>query len=72
MGSGNKINDFKPGDSVVYVPTHAQTIPMTWSKDAEPGIVKRCNEHTVFVNYIKNGILQETAQGTDPNDLWHN
>lgn len=61
------IEDFKPGDAVTYVPAHVHGD--TSHKDCENGIVKSKNEKFVFVRYIKNGILQETAAATRPEDL---
>lgn len=61
------VNDFSPGIKVRYVPRHAHG-DLT-HKDVENGIVKSTNDKYVFVNYIRNGILQETAQATDPRDL---
>ena len=61
--------DFKHGDRVKYIPPHAKgdvNHPECCS-----GVVKRTNEAYVFVNYIQNGILQETAHATRPGDLIH-
>jgi hypothetical protein len=67
----NTVNDFTPGDKVLYVPMHAinQYIEFGTHYDTEFGIVKSINEKYVFVNYTRNGIVQETAQATDPKDL---
>ncbi len=35
----------------------------------EVGIVSSVNDYYVFVKYYRNGILQQTAQATKPDDL---
>ena len=65
--------DFKKGDKVLYVPTHAQGD--TNHPDCERGVVSSFNFTTVFVKYdcsLGEAITGDepwTAQGTDPNDL---
>ena len=49
-------SDYIAGEQVKYVPNHANG--NVNHKDCEIGIVKR-----------RNGILQDTAQGTDPDNL---
>ena len=56
------------GDRVIYVPSHAEG--NINHPDAEYGIVKRWNDKFIFVNYVKNGIPQMTAQATRPEDLY--
>ena len=57
-----QISDFKPGDKVTYYPAHTRYNPM--HKDTENGIVSSVTETAVFVKYIRNGILQSTAENT--------
>jgi hypothetical protein len=59
----------KPGDSVIYVPRHSNKD--TYHKDCEVGVVKSMQEENAFVNYHKNGMLQETAQRTSLDELVH-
>lgn len=61
------VNDFKPDMRVRYVPSHADGDLL--HKDVENGVVKSVNDKYVFVNYIHSGVLQQTAQATDPQDL---
>ena len=56
--------DFKPGQSVRYIPTHA--LGDASHKDCENGIVTSVNDKVVFVRYSFEGC---TSQATDPNDL---
>lgn len=63
------IIDFKFGDRVRYIPPHAKGDRN--HKDCCSGVVKRTNDTYVFVNYVQNGILQETAHATRPCDLIH-
>jgi len=64
----------KIGDSVIYVPKHIQTQNMNefnfTNSLCEYGIIKSINERFIFVNYVINGIIQNTAKATDPNDLF--
>ena len=52
------------GDRVIYVPTHANGDIN--HKDCEYGIIKSWNSTGIFVNYVRNGIPQMTAQHTRP------
>jgi len=61
--------DFKEGDAVVYIPGHAHGDRN--HPDCERGIVSSQNGVNVFVRYYERGILQHTAQATDPDDLEH-
>lgn len=63
----NKLEDFKEGLRVRYVPTHAEGNPS--HQDCENGIVSSTNSKYVFVKYIKNNVLQETSAATLPEDL---
>jgi hypothetical protein len=69
--TGNTVEDFinEIGKNVTYVPNHANGDRE--HKDSEQGIVSSVNEvrGIVFVKYIRNGILQQTAEGTDPSNL---
>ena len=56
------------GDRVIYVPTHAEG--NINHEDCEYGIIKSWNNKFIFVNYVRNGIPQMTAQATDPRDLY--
>ena len=56
------------GDRVIYVPTHAEG--NINHPDCEYGIVKSWNKRGIFVNYVRNGIPQMTAELTDPRDLY--
>jgi len=56
------------GDRVIYVPTHAEG--NINHKDCEYGIIKSWNDKFIFVNYVRNGIPQMTAQSTRPEDLY--
>ena len=62
------------GDSVIYVPRHIQIPNMNKFNFNNPlceyGIVKSANDMFIFVNYVKNGIPQNTAAATDPKDLF--
>lgn len=60
------------GDSVIYVPNHAfvNGKPTFNHKDCEYGIIKSANDTFVFVNYVRQGIVQSTAQATDPRNLF--
>lgn len=60
-------SDFVNGEAVIYVPTHANG---NLNHDhVEHGYVNSVNDTYVFVRYERNGILQQTAQATDPLDL---
>lgn len=67
----NTINDFQPWDRVIYVPTHAVEEYSVHGNhpDIEHGVVKSKNENFVFVNYVRHGVLQYTAEATNPKDL---
>jgi len=56
------------GDRVIYVPTHANGDIN--HPDCEYGIVKSWNKKAIFVNYVRNGIPQMTAEATNPRDLY--
>jgi hypothetical protein len=58
----------KPGDRVIYVPTHAKGDLN--HPDSERGVVSSLNDTYVFVKYIRHGILQETSQATRYEDLY--
>lgn len=70
-GSPNKLEDFKPDDSVVYISTEHQKHP--YLEDCKPGKVKRVGDLYVFVRFWSEAIegFDETAQACDPKDLWH-
>jgi hypothetical protein len=59
--------DFKEGKNVVYIPPHAQGDIN--HKDCEIGVVSSVNEKFVYVKYVRNSILQQTSQATNPKDL---
>jgi len=68
-----QVNEFKHGDRVKYIPTHAegnQNHP-----DCETGIVSSVNDKFVFVKYdnemciMATGDEPYTAQATRPEDL---
>ena len=72
INSSVSTRDFKPQDRVKYIPSiQADEFIVSDNKDeiGEHGVVKSTNQRFVFVNYIRNGILQHTAQATDPRDL---
>lgn len=71
INSVNVATDFKPGDSVRYVPTHAiaDYLENKSHPDTEDGVVSLVNAYNVFVKYCRHGVLQQTAQSTDPRDL---
>jgi len=60
----------KIDERVIYVPKHAKK-NLTHS-DCEHGVVSSFNDKFIFVKYIRNGILQSTAQATSPEDLYRN
>ena len=59
--------DFVPGESVRYIPFHAGGDIK--HPDCENGVVSSQNGKYVFVKYWRNGMLQNTAQATQPEDL---
>lgn len=72
MERGNTVNDFQEDEFVIYLPTHLQLdVKANLTTKGEHGVVVRTNETTVFVRYQRNGMLQHTAEGTSPKDLWH-
>lgn len=62
-----ELKDFQPGDSVKYIPPHAQN-DITHS-DCENGVVKSISSLYVFVQYIRRGVIQNTAEATFPENL---
>jgi len=62
------------GDVVIYVPRHLRISNMNRfdfnDSRCEYGTIKTCNGTFVFVNYVLNGIPQNTAKATDPDDLF--
>jgi len=60
--------------AVIYVPKYIQISDMSKFDFNHPrceyGIIKNANEKFVFVNYVINGIPQNTAKATYPNDLF--
>ena len=63
-----KIEEFKPGDQVRYIPGHAHGDAS--HPDCEDGIVSSQNGVNVFVRYYhKNGGLRLHSQATTPTDL---
>ncbi len=55
---------------VLYVPSHyIDEFKKGKHKDCEKGIISSMNDKFVFVKYYRNGVLQNTAQATDPKDL---
>ena len=68
-----KISDFKKGDKVKYIPTHANGDRK--HKDCENGVVSSTNDRFVFVKYdnamciMTTGDEPYTAQATKPEDL---
>ena len=71
-----KLNEFKKGDKVKYIPTHAENDP--GHKDCKCGVVSSVNEKFVFVKYnndmciMTTGDEPYTAQATSPEDLIKN
>ena len=68
----NVLSDFKEDDKVRYIPKHLiqeyfESEHQDWFGDH--GVVTSVNEKYVFVRYIRDGVLQHTAQATDPRDL---
>lgn len=66
-----KLEDFKPTDRVVYVPTHAHGDRS--HEDCRWGNVSSVNHHCVFVKFdeqvSKLGWEGTTSQGCQPEDL---
>jgi len=60
---------FKVGEKVVYIPRHANNDPT--HKDCEIGEVSSIRNGKVYVKYMRNGILQETAELTPVELLGH-
>ena len=67
--------NFRKGQRVIYIPTHAKDDP--YHKDCQKGVVKSTNEKYVFVLYdnsimtMLSGNEPYTAQATNPNNLFH-
>lgn len=64
-------SDFSEGDIVSYIAMH-KTADYLKSRDrnlAEFGVVKSTNDKFVFVRFVNNEMLQNTAQATDPKML---
>ena len=67
-----KTVDFKKGERVRYIPTHAANAQ---SKDCQNGVVSSINDSWVFVKYdnlmsiMITGDEPYTAQATSPEDL---
>jgi hypothetical protein len=64
------MKDPQTEESVIYVPKHAKG--NLNHPDCERGVVSSFNEKFIFVKYIRNGVLQHTAQATNPSDLYRN
>lgn len=68
-----KASDFKKGDKVRYIPSHAKGNPL--HPDCKNGIVSSTNECWVFVKYdnaarrMRTGDEPYTAKATNPGDL---
>lgn len=68
----NLVTDFQSEHNVRYIPKH---LIHEYFESENPrefgdyGIVTSINEKFVFVRYFRDGILQHTAQSTDPRDL---
>lgn len=60
----------KEGESVIYIPAHAHG--NLKHEDCEYGEISSFNDKFIFVKYIRNGILQKTAQATRYEDLYRN
>lgn len=56
------------GRPVAYTPHHVPD-GCTGHPSVEYGNISSWNEHYIFVKYVRNGLLQETAQATSPVDL---
>ena len=71
ISPNNKLEDFKHGDTVRYVPQHAidDFIDHGDHVHIEYGVVNSVGNKFVFVRYIRNNILQSTSAATDPKDL---
>ncbi|MFA5153065.1 MAG: hypothetical protein WC554_10930 [Clostridia bacterium] len=71
----NKLENFKSNDLVTYIPSHLiEDFEKTGYRTPglESGRVKSKNDCFIFVNYIRNDIIQATAEATDPRDLINN
>jgi len=68
-----KLEDFKKGDRVMYIPSHAEGDMR--HKDSQKGVVSSKNDTWVFVKYDWAGCIMTTgdepytAQATKPGDL---
>ncbi len=68
-----KTTDFKKGDSVLYIPTHAHGNKS--HPDCERGVVSSINDRFIFVKYdnlmciMTTGDEPYTAKATSPEDL---
>jgi hypothetical protein len=58
----------KSGDKVIYIPK--DKYGNLDCQRSERGIISSFNDSYVFVKYIRDGILQETSQGTRYEDLY--
>ena len=73
MRRNMKTSDFKKGDKVKYIPTHANGDRK--HKDCENGVVSSTNNKFVFVKYdnamciMTTGDEPYTSQATKPEDL---
>ena len=71
----NTVSEFKKGDPVLYVPSHA--CGDSQHPDCKRGVVSSVNDSRVFVKYdnldcvMKTGNEPYTAQATDPVNLVH-
>ena len=61
---------FSTGDSVTYAPPHSNGDIK--HPDCEQGIIKNVTDNGAFVNYYRNGIIQQTAQLTPYHLLFKN
>jgi hypothetical protein len=66
--SGLKLEDFEPGDDVLYVPHHVNNDRQ--HPDCEKGLVSSISSKFVFVRYWRHGILRENGIATDPSNLF--
>lgn len=65
--TGNIADCFGVGDHVRYIPNHADG--NSNHPDCENGVVSSLTATTVFVRFFRNGMLQHTAEGCDPDNL---
>jgi len=67
--STNTVDDFGPGNEVLYVPIWANGDAS--NHDCESGVVTTCNQSHVFVRYYhrETGNLLLTSRATNPEDL---